>query len=98
MYSNESLASDLEKTLIGGFNVSKIINAAFSIYQEHCLELTEPMYAAVFELVVMDEGPEFELTEHEFINLIEELRARPTQNPSCMAGITAELHCKKGLE
>lgn len=98
MYSNESLASDLEKTLIGGFNVSKIANAAFSIYQEHCLELTEPMYAAVFVLVAMDEAPEFELMEHEFIDLIEELRTRPIQSRSCMAGVTAHLHRQEGLE
>lgn len=76
MYSNESFASDLEKMLIGGFNVSKIANAASRLYLERALQLDAHMDHVLLTLMPMSFGPEFELTESEFVVLIAEIRAR----------------------
>lgn len=76
VYSNESFASDLEKMLIGGFNVSKIANAAHKLYADPALELDAHMDRVLLTLMPMDFGPEFELTESEFVALIEAIRAR----------------------
>ncbi|MGN8103917.1 hypothetical protein [uncultured Pseudomonas sp.] len=75
MYSNNKLAIDLEKTLARGFDITKIAEAAFKIHQDHCLELTTPMRRALLVLMAMEEGPEFELTEAEFTDLITEIKA-----------------------
>ena len=75
MFSNNDLALELEKSLVGGFNVNKISKVAFDIYQEHGLELTPPMDRALLVLMAMEEGKELELNEAEFLELISEIRA-----------------------
>jgi hypothetical protein len=75
MYSTTDLAIDLEKTLNQGFDIFKVSKTAFHIYQEHGLELTEPMDRVLLTLMAMEEGPEFELTEAEFLALITEVKA-----------------------
>lgn len=75
MFSQIDMALALEKTLVDGFDVSKISKVAFEIYQEHGLELTSPMDRALLILMAMEEGEEFELSEAEFLELISEIRA-----------------------
>jgi len=75
MYTQTDLAMDLEKTLTNGFDIFRISKTAFHIYQEHGLELTEPMDHVLLTLMAMAEGPEFELTEPEFVALITEIKA-----------------------
>lgn len=76
MYSNESFASDLEKMLIGGFNVCKIANAANRLYAYRALQLDAHMDHVLLTLMPMCCAPEFELTESEFVALIAEFRSR----------------------
>lgn len=75
MYSQIDLATDLEKTLTKGFDIFRVSKTAFQIYQEHGLELTKPMDHVLLTLMAMEEGPEFELTESEFLTLITEIKA-----------------------
>lgn len=57
-----------------GFDVATIAKAAYDIYQEHGLELTKFMGHTLLMLMAMEEGPEFELTETEFLALISEIK------------------------
>ncbi|ROO39343.1 hypothetical protein BIV08_18990 [Pseudomonas sp. AF76] len=74
MYSQADLATDLEKTLVDGFEIFRISKAAFEIYQNHGLEITAPMDRVLLTLIAMEEGEEFELTEAEFLALISEIK------------------------
>lgn len=75
MYSKTDFVIDLEKALDGGFDVFRISNVAFEIYQNHGLEITPVMDRVLLTLMAMGEGEEFALTESEFLALISEIRA-----------------------
>ncbi|MAM56185.1 MAG: hypothetical protein CMN25_02500 [Salinicola sp.] len=74
-YSAEDAAAELEKGCAEGYDISKISKIAFDIYQSHGLDLCEYMDRKLLELMAMDEGPEFEMSEAEFLELIAEIRA-----------------------
>ncbi|MCJ8170892.1 hypothetical protein [Atopomonas sediminilitoris] len=74
-YSAKEMAAELEKEVIGGYDISKISKAAFRIYQDHGLEISEAMDRKLLALMAMDEGPEFEMTEAEFLETIAEIKA-----------------------
>ena len=68
------LAEMLVETLVGGFDVERVSRAAFNIYRRNGLRLTPEMDRIILILMTMSEGPEFELSEAEFLKVIEEVR------------------------
>jgi triphosphoribosyl-dephospho-CoA synthetase len=50
------LAADLEEALAKGFDVARIAKAAYNIYQEQGLELTEPMVCTLLMLMARDQS------------------------------------------
>ncbi|MEE7545997.1 hypothetical protein HF319_02125 [Xanthomonas sp. Kuri4-1] len=68
------VADRLEKITLGGFDVFKVSREAFKIYQEFGLSLTQDLDRVLLSLMVMEEGPEFEVTEQEFRSLLSEIR------------------------
>lgn len=75
MFTSAEVAREFEKTLSGGYDIYKVCENASRIYMNHCLELTESVHWAVVVLMAMQEGPEFELSESEFRELIEKIKA-----------------------
>lgn len=73
--SPSEFATQLEQTLVGGFNPIRIAKVAFKIYHQHALEITPAMKDVLLTLMVMEEGPEFELSEVEFLEIIDKVRA-----------------------
>ncbi|HYG05631.1 MAG TPA: hypothetical protein VD865_04375 [Stenotrophomonas sp.] len=71
----DEVAREFEKTLSGGYDIYKVSETALRIYMNYCLELTESVHRAVLVLMAMQEGPEFELNESEFRELIEKIKA-----------------------
>ncbi|TBU87460.1 hypothetical protein DNJ95_19110 [Stutzerimonas kirkiae] len=68
------VADRLERLAVGGFDVFKISKEAFAIYQEPGLSLTRDLDMALLSLIAMEEGPEFEMTEKEFQDLLSKIR------------------------
>lgn len=74
MFSSLEMAFALEKTLERGFDVTRISKVAYQIYRDHDLELTPEMDSVLLVLMAMDEGKEFELSELEFLRILEEMK------------------------
>ncbi|MBB3225553.1 hypothetical protein FHW69_000143 [Luteibacter sp. Sphag1AF] len=74
IYSKVELAADLANAADGGFDVANVSKVAFEIYQTHGLELTESMDRILLMLIAMEEGEEFELSELDFLSLIEDIK------------------------
>lgn len=73
-YSAQEIATELGKAIVGGYSPTRVSSVAFSIYQEHCLEISERLDHYLMVLIAMEEGPEFEMTEAEFLELLIEIR------------------------
>lgn len=69
------LAVMFERELLGGFSPTRVSRLATRIYQQHGLELTPKMDGIILTLMAMEEGPEFELSETEFLSLIKEVKS-----------------------
>lgn len=67
-------ADILSDSLVGGFDVVKIARSAFDIYRLFGSRLTPEMDKILLVLMAMEEGPEFELSETEFLDLIDQIR------------------------
>jgi hypothetical protein len=73
-YSAKDMAAELERTLIGGYYPTKVASVAFKIYQDHGLEISGRLDRDLLVLMAMAEGPEFEMTEAEFIDMLADIR------------------------
>ncbi|HYG05630.1 MAG TPA: hypothetical protein VD865_04370 [Stenotrophomonas sp.] len=74
MFTSADLLRELERALIGGYDTSRVARAAFEINQQYGLQLTAAVDWVVTVLMTMDAGPEFELDEPKFLDLIEKVR------------------------
>lgn len=70
----DELAVMFERGLVGGFDPTQVSRIATRIYLQHGLELTPKMDGLILTLMAMEEGPEFELSETEFVSLMEEVK------------------------
>ncbi|WP_152227179.1 hypothetical protein [Pseudomonas sp. SCB32] len=68
------VADRLERVVSEGFDIFKISKEAFEIYQDTGFSLTSDLDVALLSLMAMEEGPEFEMTEKEFQELLSDIR------------------------
>ncbi|MCM2131781.1 hypothetical protein [Larsenimonas rhizosphaerae] len=73
-YLAEEIAAKLEKENESGYNVNKISRAAFRIYQNYGVDISKEMDRKLLALISMEEGPEFEMTEKEFLEIVNEIK------------------------
>lgn len=73
-YTAQEMAAELERAAVGGYYPAKISTVAFRIYQDHGLEISASLDRFLLVLIAMDEGPEFEMTEVEFIGMLADIR------------------------
>ncbi len=73
-YSTQEMATELENAVGGGYDPAKLSTAAFRIYQNHGLEISAKLDRYLLVLIAMDEGPEFEMTELEFLAMLDEIK------------------------
>lgn len=62
-YTAQDFRRHLERELSQGYDVVRIARSAFSAYQEHCRDVSPELYKKMFQIIAMEEGPEFELSE-----------------------------------
>lgn len=77
-YTASDLKAELEKELACGSGGSRIAQIAFRIYTEHGLDLEPSLDSKLLQLIVMDQGPEFEMTEEELWRFVRDLGAGQT--------------------
>lgn len=72
-FTAKELSSVLQAELDNGYDVVRVARVAFQLYQDHGVELTPDLDEKLLQLMVMEEGPEFELSEDELRTLAGEL-------------------------
>jgi hypothetical protein len=55
-----------------GYNPEKTANYVYSFYLSYANKIEGEFYKTIYDIMMMDAGPEFEMTEDEVINLIKE--------------------------
>ncbi|WP_237499214.1 hypothetical protein, partial [Pseudomonas edaphica] len=74
MSMEDIVADRLGKVVADGFDIFKISKEARDIYQDPNLSLAKDLDIALFSLMAMVEGPEFEMTEKEFYDFLSNIR------------------------
>ena len=74
MYTKEKFGNDLEKRLSNGFDVKGISTWAYEKYLSNGSGLDKNLSRVIMSIVAMDEGPEFEYTKEELLELARSLQ------------------------
>lgn len=77
-YTAQNFRNELETELHKGYDVVRIARAAFQAYHEHVGEIGPELKTKIFQIVAMEEGPEFEFTEEELWQFAELLKEEST--------------------
>lgn len=64
-YTARDFREQLERELSKGYDVVRIARSVFSAYQEHSREVSPELYKKMFQVIAMEEGPEFVFSEEE---------------------------------
>lgn len=64
-YTERDFRGELEREVSKGYDVVRIARMAFGVYHEHVREIGPDLKQKIFQIVAMEEGPEFELSEQE---------------------------------
>jgi hypothetical protein len=73
MYTKEEFGKELEQELTNEFNVIQLARWAFDKYLKH-IETEDDLNEIIMQIVVMEEGPEFEYTKEEFLKIAKDLQ------------------------
>ncbi|AZF56247.1 hypothetical protein [Pseudomonas sp. R11-23-07] len=74
MSMEDVVADRLGSIAADGFDIFKMSKEALDIYQDPSFSLTKKLDLALLSLMVMIEGPEYEMTEKEFHELLSDIR------------------------
>ena len=72
-YNVLDLKAEVEAELAEGYEPRRLAKKAFRIYSEQGRDLEPALDTAVMRLMAMEEGPEFELSEAEILELLSQL-------------------------
>jgi hypothetical protein len=71
--TEKELGGILQVELDKGYDVVRIARVAFQLYQYYGIELATNLDEKLLQLMAMEEGPEFELSEYELRSLSDDL-------------------------
>jgi hypothetical protein len=74
-YTKKQFAQDLKQELQHGFNVNDLSQWAYQMSVDKYREIEPSLDSIIQQIAVMGEGPEFEFSEQELLDLISELNA-----------------------
>jgi len=74
-YTKREFATDLLNEVNRGFDVVRLARWAMRLYSDRIRELDDGVKDAVMDVVVMEEGPEFEMTEEQLREFAQRLMA-----------------------
>jgi len=73
MYTGADFASELGRELAKGFDAVRIARWSYQTYLLNVHDMEKGLKDKIMDLVLMEEGPQFELSEGEIRALIDEL-------------------------
>lgn len=73
IYTKQKFAKGLIKQLSLGYDVERISRWAYKIYMEYCDKFEPGLRDTVMEIVTMEEGFEFEMSEDELLKIAKDL-------------------------
>lgn len=73
-YTAKDFGRELEQELSKGYDIVRIARMAFSAYQDHCREVSPDLYKKMFQIIAMEEGPEFKLSEQQLREFAKNLK------------------------
>ena len=74
-YAKRDFGTDLLNEVNRGFDVVRLAGWAMRLYSDRIREFGDGVKDAVMEVVVMEEGPEFEMTEEQLREFAQRLMA-----------------------
>lgn len=74
-YTLKDFGTDLLNEVGRGYDVVRLARWAMRLYSDRCRDFEEGVKDAVMEVVVMEEGTEYEMTEQELRRFAERLIA-----------------------
>jgi hypothetical protein len=78
-YTKRDFGTDLRIEMQKGFDVDRLSQWAYVTYLDHASELECGLYDKIMDVVVMQEGDEFHLTEEQLRALADSLLDEPDQ-------------------
>ncbi len=72
-YRKKDFALRLKEQLSVGYNVVRIARWTHQEFVNHCRELEPGLQPEMMKIIAMEEGPEFEMSEHEIQTMANEL-------------------------
>lgn len=76
-YLKKQFARELREQLHLGYDVKRISRWAFDIHFKYCDKFEPGLRDAVMEIVIMEEGFEFEMSEDELLKIVKNLEDLP---------------------
>lgn len=70
IYTRKQLAVEVTKEIEAGYDVVKLARWAYAKYLRESNNLQTGLKEVLMDIVLMEEGPEFEMSEHELRELI----------------------------
>lgn len=74
-YTSGDFARELLGELQKGYDIVRLSRWAMAIYQRYCGETEPELDDEIMKVVAMEEGPEFELSAEELVQLAQKLKA-----------------------
>jgi hypothetical protein len=74
-YTKKDFGLRLKDQITTGYDVVRVARWAHQEFLDHCRELEAGLQPEMMRVIVMEEGPEFELTEHEIQSLADDLQS-----------------------
>jgi hypothetical protein len=72
-YTKQIFAERLKNQLVTGYDVVRIARWAYNEFTTNCRELEPGLKSEMMRIIVMEEGPEFEMTEQEMQEFVRSL-------------------------
>ncbi len=69
-YSKSAFGKGLAELVSGGYDIRSISRWAFEKYLDHANELEQGLKTEMMTIIMMEEGPEFELSREDLDKLI----------------------------
>jgi len=77
MNTGEKIAQILQNQLDSGCSIVELSNFAFQLTQDESREISDEIYEALFDLILLQEGPEFEMDDSQIRDLIKKMATMP---------------------
>lgn len=74
MYTSTNYKEDITKLIIDkGYDPVIVAKFTYQLFSAHQSDIDDDLYNKMIDIFTMEDGPEFEMTENEFMDFIEQM-------------------------